>query len=348
MIHPAPRVVVVGGGIMGACIAWNLAKAGTRVIVLEQHAEPARGATHWSYGWVGTASALPSEAPGAFAFKQQALREFVAVERELGGLSYAAKGALVWCESDHGTAALVAEQTAAGVAMTLIDQPAIRKLEPRLRALPNCAAWAPDDFAIEPIALTQQLLLAAQALGAEVRYNVSVEYLLTCEDRVIGVQTAMGDVMADRVMLANGIAAKALLSRHGIRAPILEAPAVLMRWQTPDQVVRHVVCADDLELRPDPQGGIVVATDYPEEGEAGLDVLVSNVKERLEQLIVPEPALTLRAMAGAWRPLTESGMPYRQGVAEIRGVYVTVAHPGVILGPYLAKLSVEDVLQSLY
>lgn len=149
-------------------------------------------------------------------------------------------------------------------------------------------------------------------------------------------------------MLANGIAAKTLLSRHGIRAPIWEAPAVLMRWQTADQVVRHVVCADDLELRPDPQGGIVVATDYPEEGEVGLDALVSSVKRRLEQLIAPEPALTLRAMAGAWRPLTESGMPYRQGVAEIRGVYVTVAHPGVILGPYLAKLSVEDVLQSLY
>ncbi|MGO3890231.1 MAG: NAD(P)/FAD-dependent oxidoreductase [Paenalcaligenes sp.] len=347
MIHPAPKVVVVGGGIMGACIAWNLAKACVGVTVLEQHAEPARGATHWSYGWVGTASALPSEAPEAFAFKQQALSEFVAFERELGGLPYAAKGALVWCDSEHETATLVAEQTAAGVVMRLIDQQAIRKLEPRLCALPNCAAWAPDDFALEPIALTQQLLQAAQALGAEVRYNVVVERLLTCEGRVIGVQTPVGDVLADRVMLANGIAAKDLLSLHDITAPLWEAPAVLMRWQSTGQAVRHLVCADDIELRPDPQGGIVVATDYPEEGEAGLDALVLSVQKRLEQLIAPESTLTLRAMAGAWRPLTESGMPYRQSFSEIQGLYATVAHPGVILGPYLARLSVEDVLASL-
>lgn len=348
MIHPAPKVVVVGGGIMGACIAWNLAKSGIRVTVLERHAEPARGATHWSYGWVGTASALPSEAPEAFAFKQHALREFVAFERELGSLPYAAKGALVWGENDDETATLVTEQAAAGVAMTLVDKSAIQQLEPQLHVLPNCAAWAPDDFAIEPIALTQQLLQAAQALGAEVHYNVAVERLLAREGRVVGVQTSSGDVMADRVMLANGIAAKELLSLHGIAAPIWEAPAVLMRWQTADQIVRHVVCADELELRPDPQGGIVVATDYPEEGEAGLDALVVRVKERLEQLIGPEPALTLRAMAGAWRPLTESGMPYRQVFSDIRGVYVVVAHPGVILGPYLARLSVEEIVKSLY
>lgn len=347
MIHPAPKVVVVGGGIMGACIAWNLAKAGIRVTVLERHAEPARGATHWSYGWVGTASALPSEAPEAFAFKQQALREFAAFERDLGSLPYAAKGALVWGENDDETATLVAEQAAAGVAMTLIDLPAIQQLEPQLRVLPNFAAWAPSDFAIEPIALTQQLLQAAQALGAEVHYNVAVERLLTREGQAVGVQTSSGDVVADKVVLANGIAAKDLLSQHGITAPIWEAPAVLMRWQTTKQTIRHVVCADDIELRPDPQGGIVVALDYPEEGEQGLDALVLSVKQRLEQLLAPEPIFSLRAMAGAWRPLTNSGMPYRQMLPQLTGAFVAVAHPGIILAPYLARLSVEDVLKSL-
>lgn len=347
MIYPARKVVVVGGGIMGACIAWSLAKAGIRVTVLERHAEPARGATQWSYGWVGTASALPSEAPEAFAFKQQALREFAAFERDLGSLPYAAKGALVWGANDDETATLVAEQAAAGVAMTLIDLPAIQQLEPQLRVLPNFAAWAPNDFAIEPIALTQQLLQAAQSLGAEVRYNVAVERLLASEGRVVGVQTASGDVMADRVMLANGIAAKDLLLQHGIAAPIYEAPAVLMRWQATEQTVRHLVCADDIELRPDPQGGVVVAIDYPEEGEQGLDALVLSVKQRLEQLLAPAPMFSLRAMAGAWRPLTKSGMPYRKMLPEINGLFVTVAHPGIILAPYLARLSVEDVLESL-
>ncbi|NHC61043.1 NAD(P)/FAD-dependent oxidoreductase [Paenalcaligenes suwonensis] len=347
MIHPAPNVVVVGGGIMGACIAWNLAKAGIRVTVLEQQARPAAGATWWSYGWVGTASAFPSEAPNAFALKQQALREFASLERDLSSLPYAARGALVWCENDHETAHLVAEQQAVGVAMNLIDRLAIQQLEPQLRELPTCAAWAPNDFALEPIQLTQQLLQAAQALGAELRYNVRVDSLVTQGDKVIGVRSTQGDINADVVMLANGIAAQQLLLDYGVAAPITEAPAVLMRWQASETCVHHLICADDLELRPDRQGGIVVAMDYPEEGEAGLESLVLAVKKRLEQMIMPSPTLSLHSMAGAYRPLTHSGMPYREMCAAIKGLYVTVAHPGIILGPYLARLSVEEVLNYL-
>lgn len=344
MIHPAPKVVVVGGGIMGACIAWNLAKAGAKVLVLEQHAEPARGATQWSYGWVGTASVLPSEAPQAFALKQTALREFAALEKELDALPYAVRGALVWGENDEETHQLVAEQQAVGVTMSLVGQDAIRQLEPQLATLPRYAAWAPDDFAIEPIMLTQQLFDAAKGLGAEVRYNVVVERLLEQGDTVVGVATPQGNIQAQAVVLANGAAVKTLLSNVGVDAPVFEAPAVLMRWKTANAGVRHLVCANDLELRPDLQGGIVIATDYPEEGEAGLEALVQRVKARLQQLITPAPSLELRGMAGARRPLVEGGMPYRKKLSNLSNVYTLVAHPGIILSPYLARLSAEEIM----
>ncbi|MGG4604160.1 NAD(P)/FAD-dependent oxidoreductase [Paenalcaligenes sp. Me131] len=347
MIHPAPKVVVVGGGIMGACIAWNLAKAGAKVLVLEQHAEPAKGATQWSYGWVGTASVLPSEAPQAFALKQTALREFSALEKELGTLPYAAYGALVWGENDEETHQLVAEQQAVGVSMSLMDQAAIRQLEPSLTTPPRYAAWAPDDFAIEPIMLTQQLLDAAKGLGAEVRYNTVVERLLVQGDTVLGVTTTQGDISAQAVVLANGVAVKTLLSDVGVDAPVYEAPAFLMRWQTDDAVVRHLVCANDLELRPDLQGGIVIATDYPEEGEAGLEALVQTVKTRLQQLLTPAPSLELRGMAGARRPLVKGGMPYRKKLSNLTNLYTLVAHPGIILSPYLARLSAQEIMDGI-
>ncbi|SEU36470.1 FAD dependent oxidoreductase [Burkholderia cepacia] len=99
------RVVVVGGGIVGASIAWHLARLGAQVTLLEKQPAAAGGATHWSFGWVGTGSALP---------------EFARLARELGPLPVTTRGALVWLDSDAQTAALIDEQRAAGAAWSSV------------------------------------------------------------------------------------------------------------------------------------------------------------------------------------------------------------------------------------
>lgn len=69
MDQTAPRVVVVGAGIIGASVSWHLARKGARVTVIEKGSSPANGVTRWSYGWVGTSSSLPSDDPSNFASK---------------------------------------------------------------------------------------------------------------------------------------------------------------------------------------------------------------------------------------------------------------------------------------
>ncbi|WP_205712896.1 FAD-dependent oxidoreductase [Burkholderia cepacia] len=100
------RVVAVGGGIVGASIAWHFARSGAQVTLLEKQPAAAGGATHWSFGWVGTGSALP---------------EFARLARELGPLPVTTRGALVWLDSDAQTAALIDEQRAAGAAWSSVQ-----------------------------------------------------------------------------------------------------------------------------------------------------------------------------------------------------------------------------------
>lgn len=46
----SPHLIVVGAGMLGASIAWHLARGGARVTVLERDEGVARGVTHGSYG----------------------------------------------------------------------------------------------------------------------------------------------------------------------------------------------------------------------------------------------------------------------------------------------------------
>lgn len=339
-----PNVVVVGGGIMGASAAWHLAQAGARVTLLEKRLEAASGVTRWSYGWVGTSSAFPSDDPVSFSLETKAVREFARLADELGPLPVAARGALVWLDSDEATATLVAEQRAAGVRMELLDRARILELEPRLAAPPALAAWAPDDFAVEAADLTCQLLAGAQAAGAQLRYGVAVEAFETRAGRVVGVRTGGEVVPADTVVLANASAAAPLAASLGITLPVSEAPAVLMRFAADAGLARHLLYDGELELRPDLAGGLASAADYPEGGEAGLPALAERTAAKIAGLFAPRPEPRVLSVTAAFRPMTADSLPLRRFLPEIEGLYALVAHPGVILAAHLGRLAAEDIV----
>src|SRR5262249_53094601 len=50
---PPKRVVIAGGGIMGASVAWHLARKGAQVTLLEK-SRPGAGATKDSFAWINS------------------------------------------------------------------------------------------------------------------------------------------------------------------------------------------------------------------------------------------------------------------------------------------------------
>jgi glycine/D-amino acid oxidase-like deaminating enzyme len=336
----------VGGGILGASTAWHLSRAGAQVTLFERQPEIASGVTRWSYGWVGTSSAFPSDDPAYFALKVEAVREFVRLERELGPLPIAARGAVVWLDTDGKTSALISEQQAAGVRMDALSRSHVAEMEPRLARPPALAAWAPDDFAVEPIDLTCQFLKAAQAAGAVVYCGVEVEKIETRGGRVVGVLTGGGVVPADTVVLTNAAAALPLAGALGMTLPISEEPAVLMRFAAEPQPIRHLLYGLGLEVRPGLTGGLVSAAEYPDEGEIGLAELAARTTAAIADLFTPQPKLSLLSVKAAHRPMTADGLPLREYVPAVAGLYVIVAHPGVILAPHLGRLAANEIIEA--
>ena len=329
---------------MGASAAWHLARAGAEVTLISGLSKARNYATNYSFGWVGTGANLPSDKAYSFGLHLQAVREFTRIERDLGPLSVAVRGALIWWETEQATATFLAEQKAAGVRMEAVSQMAIAAREPGLALRPELAAWAPDDFALEPAQLVSQFIEAARELGAVIEHGVA-EAVMTTGGRTTGIRVDGAMVPADIVVLANGFGARSLSTPLGIDLPLKESPAVLTRLQATASI-RHLLCGSGLELRPTFGGGLSSAADFPPNGEGELSALAMRNADSVAQVLglaIPPVVLSVTA---AQRPMPIGREPLCSFVGAVEGLYVIVAHPGITFAPLLGRLATEDIMHA--
>ena len=179
-----PSVVIVGAGIVGASLACHLASAGAAVTIIER-SRSASGVTARSFAWInivhGNAAVLAQ-------LRNLAIADYRRLEQELNGaLAVDWNGALTWSEDPAESERAVAEHTAWGYDVRLVEEDEIRRLEPHLVAPPPVAAHAPGEGAIDPVAATLALVGAAREAGARLVKGTEVKALATTDGRVSGV-----------------------------------------------------------------------------------------------------------------------------------------------------------------
>lgn len=243
-----PDVVVVGGGIVGAACAHELAGRGLSVTLLEAH-ELAFGASGRNLGYLDT-SKDPALAPLARASLARYLELLeddppvpVFFDREpLGTLT-------VSLEEDGlpDLRAWVDAARAVGVTCEPVDRAALRQLEPEVSPEVLEAWLLHEGSRVDPASLTVCLAHLARRLGAEIRHHTPVRALLERGGRVTGVVTDDDVVAADTVVLAAGPWSAALTRRMGISLRVSGARGWLV---TP----RHPSRSSDTGCRARPGG----------------------------------------------------------------------------------------------
>jgi glycine/D-amino acid oxidase-like deaminating enzyme len=233
-----PDVVVVGGGIIGAACAFELARAGAAVTLLEKD-ELAAGASGRNLGYLDT-SKDPVLAPLARASLGRYLEiatdppsPFFLDEEPVGTLA-------VTIEEDE-----VDELQGWAKAAEAVDIPlehlgaAVRELEPELSPRVIDAYLLHEGHRVDPLALTVCYGALARNAGATIRHHCPARRLVERGDRVAGVTTDDGVLEADIVVLAAGPWSSALARPLGIRLPIASARGWLVHAAPERPLFRH-------------------------------------------------------------------------------------------------------------
>lgn len=222
------RVVIIGGGISGTAAAYELARNGVPVILLE------RGDLHsmasgWTLAGVRQSGRHPAELPLAAA----AVARWVDLGEELeADIEYRRHGNLrmALTEADVPRIKAVVETTrAAGIEISWLDSAAeVHAIAPAVTNDIVGASFCPSDGHANPAKAVQAFANAAIRHGADIRTGVEVLSISTTGGRVTGVVTSDGEVGADVVIVAAGIYSPKLLGPLGLDLPlnISHVPAV--------------------------------------------------------------------------------------------------------------------------
>jgi len=337
----APRIVVVGAGIVGASIAWHLSAAGARVTVVEAGA--AGGvATPNSFAWINASAGNPEP---YFRLRIRAMAEWRRLAAALPALPLAWPGGLCWDLPPVELGAYAREHGAWGYGIRRVARDEIARLEPNLTAPPDFAVHVAEEGMVEPQAAAQLLLADAQRQGARFLPRTEVTALTSRNGAVTGIETADQEVAADEVVLAAGVATAPLATSAGVALPLTAPPGLLVHSRPHAPLLKGLVMAPELHMRQSAEGRLVLGADFGgadpgEDPGTTARALMAQAKAMLRGA----DGLALDFHTVGFRPTPADGFPVVGWAEGVAGLYLAVMHSGITLAPAVGRFAAEEIL----
>jgi sarcosine oxidase, subunit beta len=213
--------VVIGGGVVGCSIAYNLARRGLANVVVVERETVGSGTTSKAAG--GIRVQFPTETE--IRFSLEAIRVFERFQDEFGvDPGYKKIGYLfLISEEKHlrGFEKRIVLQRKLGADVRVITPDDARTLVPALRVDDLIAAvWGPGDGLAGPAEVTTGFARRARELGVTIVEGDRVESVELAGGRVSGVRTSSGTITAPLVINAAGPSAARVARLAGVELPV--------------------------------------------------------------------------------------------------------------------------------
>jgi D-amino-acid dehydrogenase len=346
-------VVVVGGGLVGAACAYELARDDHRVIVVDRH--DAGRATDAGAGILSpeTMGGLPEPFLDLADVAGDHYRSLVPALAEAGAPDprYAVCGALRIAFRDLDDAAFAVNRQASMArhpdALRDVSARDATELFPPLGEI-RAAFFNERGARVDGRDLVRALEVAARALGVDWRRG-AVERFVVERDRVVAVEHADGVIASGCVVIAGGAWTPALADAFGLRCGVrpvrgqivhLDVDTDTSEWPVLQPIFSHYVV-------PWHDGRVALGATVE---DVGFDAraTAAGLRQLFSEGLRVSPGLadaTLREVRVGLRPVSDDDLPILGPLPGATNVHVATGHGanGLLLGPVSGRL-IADVI----
>ncbi|MGM7703406.1 glycine oxidase ThiO [Pseudalkalibacillus sp. Hm43] len=348
--------IIVGAGVIGSSIAYNLSKRGKKVLVLER-GQIAAKASSAAAGMLGAQAGIEKDTPFfQLAKASRAMFPELAEElKELSGMDIELQqnGFYKVATSEEEAVEfkrLVQAQKDMGEEAEWIPPSELRLLEPALNLTNFGAMFIPNDGQVTASSLTTAYATSAVALGAQILEHTEVHIFVKEQNRIVGVETMFGEYRAEHVIVAGGAWSGKLLSGAGVTIDTYPVKGEVFSVKSKRRLVKGTISANGCYIVPKPGNRLIVgATEKAGTFDEAVTIEgISTLMERAKA-ILPElkDAEWERSWAGI-RPQTGDSLPYLGAHPTEKGLYIATGHyrDGILLSAITGAI-MADVIEGI-
>ncbi|MEM9596250.1 MAG: FAD-dependent oxidoreductase [Acidobacteriota bacterium] len=373
-------VIVVGGGVIGCAVVWELTRRGVRTLLVDRalpgRATSASAGGLWPIGeavglgcgviyhaaqHAGDASAEasdPEPLPAVFRdflHESNALFPELAVElREQGGFDMEfERGAgllfAIYNERERAFVERVDRSLPPEVSLEILDPREVAEIEPQLTRDLIGGALLAGEYQVNPMAVAEAFKRAAIRGGATFRHGTRVRALRREGNRVVGVEIDGEVLTADTVVNAAGAWAGGLAETIGLDIPVVPVRGQIVLTETLPHTLNACLSTSQCYIAQKQHGEVLIGSTTE---HVGFDVGVSEEATRSLSAgaIRAVPLLSKVRVKRVWaglRPGTPDELPVLGPVEGLEG-YVNATggfRTGIVAAPLTAQVVVATILE---
>jgi sarcosine oxidase subunit beta len=359
-------VVVIGGGLTGAGVAYHLACAGASVTLLERHdlntqasgcnagsihaQIPHEPFANLGEGWARRfAPAIP--------LMTRSIEIWHTLSAELGiDLDVVTAGGLIVAETDEQMRQIrrkAAIERGQGLAVEILGRSELRAEAPYLSDRAIGGALCAIEGKANPLLAAPAFARKAAEFGARIERHCEVMSVAPDGTGGFDVLTARGSIKARRVVNCAGADAGRVAAMVGLDLPIEAHPIQVTVTEPVKPLVKHLVysAAEKLSLKQTRAGTLLIGGGWPARLDplsrrpiVDLTSLASNLKVALDAV----PALASVQIVRTWAAVVNGTADWRPIIGEVPrvpGFYLSFfPWMGFTAGPFTAKATADLVL----
>ena len=355
-----PKIVVIGAGIIGTLIAYELVKKGAKVILIDK-AFPASGASGHSFSWIN--ATYPKKPYNYNLLSQLGIDAYKSLETEFN-FDIKWSGSLEWFEKSSEQENLFAEISAIKkyptyTPVNLISLPEAERMEPNVYFGKNDhVVHSESDGALDTIEAIQMIRNKFEDLGGESIFPCEFLRLNRRNGVLKSIDTTEGTIEADHAIFACGIDTDKNLD---LNASLTPTPGIILRSAPVEDRFNKIIVGPGVHIHQQNNGVIFLGEqdgaplNHNDRLRGQPNKFPSKEFEELHAERIMNTAkkfttglenIKINQVSIGWRPLPKDGIPIIGRLKNMQGVYISMMHSGISLAAIVSKFITEEILEN--